>query len=28
MKYLSRDIAFRKLQALVRGAAIVRSEQL
>lgn len=28
MKYLSRDIAFRKLQALVQGAAIVRSEYL
>jgi 5-methyltetrahydropteroyltriglutamate--homocysteine methyltransferase len=26
MKYLSRDIAFRKLQALVQGAAMVRSE--
>jgi 5-methyltetrahydropteroyltriglutamate--homocysteine methyltransferase len=28
MKYLSRDIAFRKLQALSQGAAIVRSEYL
>jgi 5-methyltetrahydropteroyltriglutamate--homocysteine methyltransferase len=28
MKYLSRDIAFRKLEALVRGAAIVRAECL
>lgn len=28
MKYLSRDIAFRKLQALVQGAAMVRSERL
>jgi 5-methyltetrahydropteroyltriglutamate--homocysteine methyltransferase len=26
MKYMSRDVAFRKLQALVQGAAIVRSE--
>jgi 5-methyltetrahydropteroyltriglutamate--homocysteine methyltransferase len=28
MKYLSREIAFSKLQALVQGAAIVRSELL
>jgi 5-methyltetrahydropteroyltriglutamate--homocysteine methyltransferase len=26
MKYLSRDVAFRKLQAMARGAAIARSE--
>jgi 5-methyltetrahydropteroyltriglutamate--homocysteine methyltransferase len=26
MKYLSRDVAFRKLEAMVRGTAIVRAE--
>lgn len=26
LKYLPRDVAFRKLQAMVAGAAIVRSE--
>jgi 5-methyltetrahydropteroyltriglutamate--homocysteine methyltransferase len=27
MKYLPRDVAFGKMQAMVRGAAIVRLEQ-
>ena len=26
MKYLSRDLAFRKLEAMVRGAHFVRDE--